>query len=163
MYSTEMDRNSRLLDIQAQEMVNLVESPSALTTLIVAADHCVKKFSPEGGELQFDKREAIAFNSTNNKICVCDTFNHQIQILNSDLTFFSTFGTGGYAPGEFCNPEGIAIADRLNHRVQVFSPSHQFLKQQEHGMGGLTGPTSVCIDSKNFLYVLEVCYSHSLF
>ncbi len=52
-------------------------------TVLVAAEHCVKKFNLEGrfitsvgskgsGQLQFDTPWAITFNPTNKKVYVCD-------------------------------------------------------------------------------------------
>ncbi len=145
-------------------------------TVLVAANHCVKRFTFEGrfitsvgsqgsGQLQFKEPWAITFNPTNKKVYVCDSGNHRIQVLNSDLTFSSMFGSDGSDPGQFRFPDGlnvdrtgkIFVAD-CNKRIQVFSPSGQFLreiKRRGPGMGALRYPISVCIDSHNFIYVLE--------
>ncbi len=146
-------------------------------TVLVAACHCVKRFTVEGrfitsvgsggsGQLQFDAPCAITFNPTNEKVYVCDTYNGRIQVLNSDLTFSRVIGSKGSGPGQFNRPYGIAVdrtgniyvADYKNNRIQVFSPSGQLLReitQRGPRMGALERPISVCIDSHNFLYVLE--------
>ena len=54
--------------------------------------------------LQFDSPDGIAFNTSNNKVYVADTYNHRIQVLNSDLTFFSTIRRTGHGKGEFSCP-----------------------------------------------------------
>ncbi len=147
------------------------------STVLVAAEHCVKRFTLKGrliasagtkgnGELQFDTPIAVACSPTNKKVYVCDTWNHRIQVLNSDMTFSSTFGSKGTDPGQFSCPTGIAIdkkgnvfvADYNSNRIQVFSPDGQPLReitQQKPGGERLRGPVSVCLDSNEFVYVLE--------
>ena len=137
----------------------------------------VKRFTLDGqliasvgtsgsGHLQFDYPWSVATSPTNDKVYVCDTHNHRIQVLNSDLTFSSTFGSKGNNPGQFNRPVDIVVdkdgnifvADFKNNRIQVFSPSGQFIRQfQELGpeMGNLVHPISVCIDCNDFVYVLE--------
>ena len=70
--------------------------------------------------------------------------NHCVQVLNSDLTFSSSFGKCGSGKGQFDYPRGIAcdstgkvyVADRDNHRVQVFTAEGKFLKMfGRHGDG----------------------------
>ena len=145
-------------------------------TVFVAACHCVKKFTVEGqfiasvgtegsGRLQFNAPWAIAYNGTNNKVYVCDTRNHRITILNHDLTLHGSFGSGGSDPGQFNKPEGISVdikgnvvvADRDNHRIQVFDASGHFLSAITHTTSGpqLQGPVSVSVEPDNCVYVLE--------
>ena len=119
---------------------------SADNTVFVAANHCVKKFTLEGqfiasvgsygsGRLQFKFPWAIAYNGTNNKVYVCDTDNHRITILNTDLTFHGSFGCEGSDPGQFNTPISITVdlkgnvlvVDSYNHRIQVFDASGHFL------------------------------------
>ena len=118
------------------------------------------------GHLQFDAPWSVATSPINDKVYVCDTSNHRIQVLNSDLTFSSTFGRKGNNPGQFNCPADIAVdkdgnmfvADQGNNRIQVFNPSGQFIRQfQKLGadMGKLDCPVSVCIDYNDFVYVLE--------
>ena len=53
------------------------------------------------GPLQFGCPTDIAFNTINNKVYVVDNRNNRIQVLNSDLTFSSTFGKQGSGKGQF--------------------------------------------------------------
>ena len=120
-----------------------------------------------GLDSQFNTPWSIATNLTNDKVYVCDTFNHRIQVLNNDLKYSSTIGTGsrGSTLGELKEPSDIAVdkdgnifvADSENNRIQVFSPSGEFIRQfQELGpeMGELEEPTSMCINRET-VYVLD--------
>ena len=76
-----------------------------------SGNDCIQKFASEGqfltsvgtygsGHLQFSFPTSIAFNASNNKVYVTDTYNYRVQVLNSDLTFSSTFGKSGSGKGE---------------------------------------------------------------
>ena len=65
------------------------------------------------------------------RIYVADTFNHRIQVFESDGDFLFTFGTVGNTLGELIEPRGITVdaagqiyvADQGNHRIHVFDSS----------------------------------------
>ena len=146
-------------------------------TVLVAAGHCVKKFRMDGtfiasvsskgsGKLQFHSPWAVTADERGKKIYVCDTQNHEIQVLNFDLSYHSSFGSHGTGPQQFDYPYGIAIdshqnvfvADFGNHRVKVFNSEVRFqyqIKQRGAGMEELNYPVSVCIDRDDNVYVLE--------
>ena len=151
-------------------------------SVLVAAHHCMKKYSLDGkfmasvgtkgsGLLEFNDPRGIATNDKN--VYVCDAGNNRIQVLNEDLTYYSSFGSYGSGPGQMNFPEDIAIdssgkvfvADYKNNRIQVLNPEGQFLYQfneQGHGMEQLSYPTGVSIDSDDFVYVpqqLACCVS----
>ena len=85
---------------------------------ILVADgvhHRIQKFTPEGqfltavgakgkGPLQFDLPTDIVLNAANKKVYVTDCWNHRVQVLNSDLTFSSSFGKRGSGKGTVCLP-----------------------------------------------------------
>ena len=50
-------------------------------------------------------------------------YNHRVRVLNSDLTFSSSFGKQGSGKGQFSNPWGIAC-DKTG-KVYVVSKSSQ--------------------------------------
>ena len=63
----------------------------------------IRRYSQEGqllasvgtsgaGYLQFCEPRDVAFNTKNNKIYVADSYNHRIQVLNSDFTHSRAFG-----------------------------------------------------------------------
>ena len=149
---------------------------------ILVADgvnHRIQKFTPEGqfltavgakgkGPLQFDLPTDIAFNTANKKVYVTDWKNQRVQVLNSDLTFSSSFGFGKPSTGKrkFDWPRGIAcdstgkvyVADFGNDRVQVFTAEGKFLKmfgRRGAGRGELSGPIGVAVDSNDMVYVSE--------
>ena len=141
--------------------------------------NCIRKFvvgdsttsvvGKEGkGSLQFNRPAGIGTHPRNKKIYVCDSYNHRVQVLNSDLTFCSSFGSGGSGrvDGKFNRPSGVAfdksgkvyIADAYNHRVQVFTEDGHFLKQfgkKGTGDGELNTPVSITVDSNDIVYVTE--------
>lgn len=70
----------------------------------------------------------IAFDSTNSRLYVTDTFHNRVRVINSSTgAFVSSFGTGGFGTSDFYRPAGIAIngstgttlviADELNIRA----------------------------------------------
>ena len=147
---------------------------------ILVADygnHCIQQFSSTGkhlrtvgtegsGPLQFYNPGGIAVHPHTGKVYVADCGNPRIQVLNSDLTYSSSFGGKGSNNGELCYPYDVAtdrdgnvyVADEYNHRIQVFTGdgvySRQFGKEGE-GEGELNGPVSIAIDSGNVVYVGE--------
>ena len=148
---------------------------------ILVADsynHRIQKFTPEGqfltavgakdnGPLQFDHPTNIVFNTANKKVYVTDSWNDRVQVLNSDLTFSSSFGKQrGSGKGQFDLPYGITcdstgnvyVADCDNHRVQVFTAEGKFLKMFGRcgaGRGELSVPIGIAIDSNDMVYVSE--------
>ena len=144
--------------------------------VFIASLHCVTKFTLEGqfiasvgslgsGRLQFSTPFAIAYNDTNNKVYVCDTWNHRITILNLDLTFHGSFGSKGSETGKFILPEDISvdsrghvlIADCYNSRIQVFDASGRYLSSITHTTPEqkLQGPVSVSVGPDDCVYVVE--------
>ena len=96
------------------------------------------------GPLQFAYPTGVALNSTNNKLYIGDSSNHRIQVLNSDLTFSSTFGKKGSGKEQFNAPQGVTcdstgkvyVGDYSNHRIQVFTAEGKFLRMfGRHGQG----------------------------
>ena len=116
--------------------------------------------------LQFNKPIGITINPQNKKICISEERNHRIRILNSDLTFSSSFGSYGSNNGQLKYPSDVAcdsngnvyVADSGNHRIQVFTTEGQFLNKfgkEGRRNGDLDWPSSIAIDSDNVVYVTE--------
>ncbi len=139
----------------------------------------IQKFTASGQFLQatkdtqFSNLRGISFNSTNNKIYMVDYGNNQIQILNSDLTFSSTFGKKGFGNGEFRGPMGIAcdsigkvyVADTGNHRIQIFTAEGTFVRifGKCGGSGGnLAYPVGIAIDANGLIYISDRS-NHNIF
>ena len=145
--------------------------------LLVGDDRCIQKFSPQGDflmsvgtkgskPLQFNWAVDISINPKNKRIYVCDKDNHRVQILNSNLTFSSIFGSRGSGDGQFVYPRGVTthsngcvyVADRGNHCVKVFTEEGQFLRKfgkKGSGDGELNFPSNVAIDSDDTAYVTD--------
>ena len=145
------------------------------------ANHHIQKLTAGGKFLTAVGRErnkhlelsyptGVAVNRRNRKVYICDTYNHRIQILNSDLTFSSSFGSHGSGDGQFYYPWDVAldstgnvyVADSSGHRIQVFTPEGKFLRKfgkYGSGDGELNCPSSVSVDSDDIVYVTE-CNNH---
>lgn len=136
-----------------------------------AEGHALTTAGTEGGKgswspLQFHCPHGIAYSSHNNKVYVVDCNNH-VQILNSDLTYYSIFGRAGSGRGHFNYPYAVAcdsagrvyIADKHNHRVQVFTAEGKFVRmfgEQGGGQGDLSLPVGVAVDANAMVYVSEM-------
>ena len=118
------------------------------------------------GPLQFSDPVGITVHPGTGKVYVTEYSNHRIQVLNSDLTYSSSFGSRGSDNGEFNHPYDVAtdregnvyVADRDNHRIQVFTVNGVYLWQfgsEGEGEGELQKPISIAIDSGNMAYVGE--------
>ena len=138
---------------------------------------CIQKFTPEGqfltavgtygtGPLEFDLPTDIAFNTVNNKVYVTDSSGHEVQVLNPDLTFSSSFGKQGGGDVQLNSPRGIAcdstgnvyVADCNSHCIQVFTAGGNFLRMLGKRVDGtveLKSPVGVAIDSNDMVYVSE--------
>ena len=137
----------------------------------------IQKFTVEGkfvqevgtkgrGPLRFDCPYGIAYSPANDKVYVGDGVDGCIQILNSDLTYSSTFGRNGSDKGQFNDPRHIAcdsagnvyVADCHNHRIQVFTADGKFLRmfgRRGEGRGELDRPYGVAVDAGGMVYITE--------
>ena len=137
----------------------------------------IQLFSPEGkslkcvgttgnGHLQFRYPDSITVHPHSNKIYVTNSCNRRVQILNTDLTFSSTFGSHGSDNGQFNSPRGICfdstgnvyVADYSNDRVQVFTAGGEYIQQfgkKGGGEGELNYPQGIAIDSSDIVYVSD--------
>ena len=116
--------------------------------------------------LQFSSPVGISINPRNKKVYVADNCNHRIQILNSDLTYSSSFGSRGSGNEQFKYPRDVAfdstgmvyIADFGNCCIKVFTEEGQFLRKfgtRGTGGGELDCLSSIAIDSSDVVYVAE--------
>ena len=113
-------------------------------------NHRIQQFSSTGktvgtrgsGHLQFHCPVSFAVHPHTHKVYVADYWNHRIQVLNSDLTYSSSFGSEGSNNGEFYCPYDIStdragnlyVADYKNHRIQVFTVGGEYsLGRREKG------------------------------
>ena len=143
--------------------------------LVADGNNRIQKFTEEGhflaaagtkgtGCLQFDHPYDLAFNNSNDKVYVVDA-NH--RVLNSDLSYSSTFGKRGSGKGQFESPYGIAcdstgkvyVADSWNHRIQVFTAEGKFLRMFGKcgtGRGEVNCPLCIAVGgADSIVYVTE--------
>ena len=141
---------------------------SHTVTKFTANGDLLLKVGEKGSErLQFDTPIGIAYNKINGKLYVCDQMNHRVQVLNTDLTFHSSFGKHGSDKGNFIHPPGIAfdpagnvyVADLNNHRIQVFTADGAFLRTfgtEGDGPGQLNRPLGVAVSATGVVFVTEL-------
>ena len=106
------------------------------------------------------------------RVYVPDSNKHRVQIYNSNSTYFATMGEASIAGADndhFNRPSGVAIsplngdiyvADRFNHRVQVFDSSRTYKTTIGTGSSGslnyqFNEPHGVTVDSSGNVYVAD--------
>ena len=81
------------------------------------------------GEFNFDLQSGVAVRASDGHIFVADTHNNRIQELDVDGRFVAKRGEYGGAPGQFAQPEAVALSPRgdvlyvansFDHRIDMF-------------------------------------------
>ena len=139
-------------------------------------NHRIQKFTAEGqfiaaagaygnGKLQFVFPCGTTYNMTNTKLYVMDRGNYRVQVLNSDLTFSSTFGrsTGVFSmKGHFDYPSGhiacdntgkVYVVDSSKCCVHIFTAEGVLLRMFGRGLEELQSPRFIAIDDLGMIYV----------
>ena len=164
---------------------NIYVSDGAPWWSLNTGNHRIQVFDPAGnylatigssgtagaGNLQFHGPHHIAI--YDNLLYVTDGGNHRVQIINvanpHSPAYVGTIGTtgeGGEDNAHFSNPSGVAVdanylyvADRWNHRVQVFARGTRSyvatLGSYGSGNGQFWEPTDVAVDTLGNLYVAD--------
>ena len=97
---------------------------------------------------------------------VCDSGNHRVQILNTELEYMNSFGCRSDGDGQFNEPNDIAqdkagnvyMTDTKKCHVQVFECFEQFLSTfSKKGAASkqLDCPCGICVGSDQFVYVCD--------
>jgi DNA-binding beta-propeller fold protein YncE len=117
-------------------------------------DHTVKKFTKDGSLLltiessgghsermtgiPFNRPTHLAIDPNNADLYVSDGYgNARVHKYTSDGKYLDSWGESGTDPGQFNIVHNIAVdsqglvyvADRENHRIQIFSPEGEFINQ----------------------------------
>jgi len=120
------------------------------------------------GRGQFQEPWSIAV-ARDGRIYVADTWNHRIQVFDSDGTFLTKWGTYGQtdaAAGLLYGPRDLAIDDQGrvfvtdtgNKRVVVYDESGEFLGQvggPGSGPGQFEEPVGIDVDAQGNIYVAD--------
>ena len=141
---------------------------------IDSGDHTVRKFTTSGKILMtlgnvgvpgadgapFNRPSDVAITSTGD-IYVTDGYgNNRVHKFSSDGKHLFSWGEAGKGPGQFNLPHGIWIeddrkiyvADRQNHRIQIFNMEGDFLEEWT----GFKQPCHVFIDKEKRVYIPEL-------
>jgi DNA-binding beta-propeller fold protein YncE len=144
--------------------------------LVDTGDHTVRKFTADGKLLMtlgakdrpgengrpFDRPTDVAL-SPSGEIYVSDGYgNRRVHKFSPDGKLLLSWGKEGEGIGQFALPHGVFVdrqncvfvADRENHRIQIFTPEAEFITQwtdfREHK------PCTVFIDNDNIVYIPEL-------
>ena len=143
-FNETIDNFEGVLDI-AGTVVNTVPAPTA----------------PAGGSNNSEFTGPTVIKFYNDKLYVCDSANHRIQIFDTSLNFISKFGSEGYRiDGKFIGPYDLAInpsngrihvVSYSSHDVNVFDSSYNYLFR----ITGFSYPRAIALDSAGNIYTSE--------
>lgn len=97
----------------------------------------------------------------NGDIAFSDPINSKVFVLDSSYNLKEVLGGRGFENGKFNTPKGIAfgqdgrlyVSDSGNRRVQVFSPSYDYLQTISHEE--LIWPLAISVSEQNQVYVVD--------
>jgi DNA-binding beta-propeller fold protein YncE len=122
-----------------------------------------------GGEGYFKRPTGIAVDSEEQRIYVTDTLRNKVFVLDMKGAVLQTIGERGAAEGQFnfptellLDPEGFAVVDAMNFRVQTFDRSGVFHAQMGK-VGDVAGtlfrPKGIARDSEGHFYIADALQS----
>ena len=122
-----------------------------------------RTFGQGSGDSKLNYPEGVAVG--HNVIAVSDSDDDVVKIFSFQGDYLSKFGSHGSEDGQFNNPLGLCfnskgllyVADRSNHRVQVFRENVFQFKFGSQGAnpGQFKGPHYVTVDSTDQVYVTD--------
>lgn len=127
----------------------------------------VLHFDPDGNLVQvFEDRRNLArpvsiiVDETSGQIYIADGFNDDVMIFNRLGALQGAIGARGTDAGEFTNiqaiasgPDGIYVACRLGHRVQVMSREGDYINSFEENT--VTFPLAIAVDRDKRAFVAD--------
>jgi DNA-binding beta-propeller fold protein YncE len=111
------------------------------------------------GPLEFDQPSGL-WVSRDGMVYVADTFNHRIQVFDTDGNFLKTWAHSFFGPRDVVgdNNGKIYVVDTGNHKIAVFDINGNFIKEfGGHGTsnGKFDEPVGCVFDSQGILYVSD--------
>src|SRR6185369_3063400 len=87
----------------------------------------------------------------------------RVDRFGADGTFVRSFGSQGNGPGQFTDPNGVAVdsrghvfvADTGNHRLEEFDAQDAFVREWTGPAPGFYGPRDVTVGPDDTVYVLD--------
>ena len=97
------------------------------------------------------------------RILVADSGNHRIQAFDAEGNFINTYGSYGSGPGEFNNPQGLAVsddgrvivADSGNNRLQMLDFDGTNFSFAASITASLNGPTGIATYGSTHIIVAD--------
>lgn len=125
----------------------------------------VLHFDREGNQIQIfeDRRNlarpvSITVDEVTGQILIADSFNDDVLVYNRLGILQGAIGTRGTETGEFMNitaitegPDGVYVAARLGHRVQLMSHDGTYLKSFQENT--VTFPLAIVVDQDRRAFV----------
>ena len=117
--------------------------------------------SPKWGGQPFNRPTHVAVSPVTGDMYVSDGYgNCRIHKYSPDGRLILSWGEPGVDPGQFQRPHNVVIdsdgnvyvADRENHRIQVFDPNGKFLTMWNN----IHRPDGICLDSEGNFYIGEL-------
>jgi sugar lactone lactonase YvrE len=114
-------------------------------------------------ELRISDIPRLGNSDTCGRILVADAGNHRLQVFDSMGYPLSTYGSQGSAPGQFREPQGLAVdpagrvivADKGNDRLQVLGFDGATLRSLDVITAGLRWPTNIAVDNVGRIVVAD--------
>jgi len=114
-------------------------------------------------ELRISNMRRIGNSDTCSLILVADSGNNRIQVFDSLGNFVSAYGSSGTGPGQFDNPQGLAVddlenlivVDSGNNRLQVLSFDGINFKFVKEILGEFNAPRDVAVPHHDQIVVAD--------
>jgi DNA-binding beta-propeller fold protein YncE len=157
-------------------------SPDGFLYAIDESQHAIQKLTLEGEHVMtlgnkgqaaeqwsnkpFNRPTHIAVSTRTAELFVSDGYaNGAVHRFSPEGKHILSWGSAGSEPGQFLIPHNVVVdeddhvyvADRLNHRVQVFNPDGKLLDT----WGSIYTANAIAMDSEGTMYVGELNGSYS--
>jgi sugar lactone lactonase YvrE/transcriptional regulator with XRE-family HTH domain len=155
----------------SQGNVYVADAGNNRIVVVSASGHYLREWGTAGPATgDFQSPFGIAVDATGH-VYVADSLNNRIQQFSSTGTYLDQWGdtgpgSGGTEPGQFHNPEGLAVdpsgnvyvSDTGNDRIQELAPNGHVLAilgSSGSRPGQFKGPTGIVIDRHGNVYIAD--------